>query len=61
MPKEIIFILAGLLIATWFLLGENKTFWEKLGIIFTVVAIYAAFRYISGVPMEDIFAPIFGK
>ena len=57
MPSEIIIILAVLLLGSWFLIGETKTFWEKLGIVLVLAAIYVGYRLITGATLADLLTP----
>lgn len=57
MTNEVIIILGVLLLGTWFLLDEGKTFWEKLAIVFAVTFAYVAFRLITGATIAQILSP----
>ena len=57
-PKPIIIIGIILLLGSWLLLGEKKSFMEKLALILGIVAIYVAYRLMSGATMEEILAPL---
>ena len=57
MPSEIIIILGVLLLGSWFLIGEQKSFAEKLAIVFAITFIYAAYRLMSGATIHEILSP----
>lgn len=56
MPKEMIYIMAGLVIGSWFLIGENMSFLEKLFALVFVVFLYFGFMLFTGASIDDILA-----
>ena len=56
--KALIIIGAILTLGAWFLLGERKSFMEKLFIVFVVIFIYVVYRLMSGATMNEILAPL---
>ena len=50
MPKELIFILFGLLLGAWFLLDSRRSAAEKFGFIFLLAVIYFVYLYIFNGP-----------
>ncbi len=58
MPKNLIIIGVLLLLGSWFVLGEKKSFWEKLAVVLAVVFVYVAYRLMSGATFEEIIAPL---
>ena len=58
MPKQLIIIVAILLLGSWFVLGEKKSFGEKLAIVFGIIAIYVAYRLMGGATFQEILAPL---
>ncbi len=56
MPKELIFILVGLVIGAWFVVGENMSFFEKLFALIVIVAVYVGFMLLTGASLNDILA-----
>lgn len=57
-PKSMIVIGVILLLGSWFLLGEKKSFLEKLLLLAGILAVYASYRLMSGATMEQILAPL---
>ena len=55
MPPFLIGILVLLIIFAWFLVGEEKSFGEKLGVILIFVGLYAAYRFLNGDSAKEIF------
>ena len=58
MPNELIIIATVLLLGSWFLLGESKSFLEKLAIVFAILFTYVAYRLMSGATIHDIISPL---
>jgi hypothetical protein len=58
MPNELIIIAVVLLLGSWFLLGESKSFLEKLAIVFAILFTYVAYRLMSGASVQDIISPL---
>ena len=58
MPKNLIIIGVLLLLGSWFVLGEKKSFWEKLAVVLAVVFVYVAYQLMSGSTFEEIIAPL---
>ncbi len=54
MPSELVIIGFVLLLGSWFVLGEKKSFLEKLAIIFALIFSYVAFRLLNGASMNEI-------
>ncbi len=56
MPKELIYILLGLVVGSWFLIGENMSLLEKLFTLVFVVFLYFGFMLFTGASIDDILA-----
>ena len=56
--RTIVFIGIGLLLGSWFLLGEKKSPVEKLITLIVLVSIYVGFRLLNGASMDEILAPL---
>lgn len=52
-----IFTLIGLCVATWLLMGGSKNVWEKIMLLFFLVAAYVGFRLLTGASIDEIIAP----
>jgi len=61
MPRELIVIAVVLILGSWFLLGESRSFAEKLMLLFGVIGIYVALRLMGGATFQDIIAPLLQK
>ncbi|MCK5215024.1 MAG: hypothetical protein KAR05_06690 [Candidatus Omnitrophica bacterium] len=59
--KKLVIIGLSIILAAWFLVGRKTTFLEKIGIILSIVLIYAALKYFSGSSIEEILSPILQK
>jgi len=61
MPAYLISILILLIIFAWFLIGEEKSFIEKITILLIFLGIYAGYMLLNGATLIDIFVePIKG-
>ena len=51
------FILLGIaaLVVAWFVLDNQRSLSEKLGLVVIVAAIYIVFQYLSGASLSEIF------
>ena len=56
MPKELLYVVIGLVIGAWFVVGEKTTFMEKLFALFFIVVLYVGFMLLTGASLEDILA-----
>lgn len=59
-PRPLVFIGIILLLGSWFVLvdRDRQSTREKIFLILAVVAIFATYRVMIGVPVNDIFTPI---
>ena len=58
MPKKLLFMLIGLILGTWFLMGEKKSVGEKISLLIFLIAVYVAFRLLTGATLDEIMAPL---
>ena len=56
MPKELIYVLIGLIIGAWFIVGEKTSFLEKLFALVFIAVLYVGFMLLTGASLEDVFA-----
>ncbi len=61
MPKQLIIIGCLLAMGAWFLLGEKRSFFEKLLLLSAMIFVYVVYRILSGATPHEIIAPIFGS
>jgi len=59
--RNLIFIGVGLVLFSWFVIGEKRSVWDKIFILVAVVGVYVAYRLMGGATMEQIIAPLFTK
>ncbi len=59
MPKKLVFLLIGLVLGTWFLMGGRKSVGEKVGLLIGLVIVYVTFRLLTGSTLDEIIAPLF--
>jgi hypothetical protein len=55
MPPILIGVLVLLIIFAWFIVGEEKSFGEKLGVLLIFVGLYAAYRFLNGSNAKEVF------
>ena len=58
MPKKLLILLVVLILGSWFLVDEKRSFVEKLMTILTVIALYVAVRLMTGATIYEILAPL---
>jgi hypothetical protein len=61
MPRPLVIFFVLLVIGSWFLLGERKSFREKALIVAAVIAIYVGYRLMAGDSLYQILSSILGK
>jgi len=54
MPQGLWMVLIGLAIFSWFLLGENITFKEKIAAICVCIFIYVFYKFLNGKSLQEI-------
>lgn len=56
-PQGLLVIIIILILGSWFLLGEKKSFLEKLSMLIAALFVYVAYRIMTGSTMDEIIAP----
>ncbi|MCD4726996.1 MAG: hypothetical protein K8R46_05010, partial [Pirellulales bacterium] len=54
MPSELVIIGIVILLGAWLLLGERKSFLEKISMVFALLFIYVAYRLLNGASLDEI-------
>jgi len=55
MPPMLIAVLVLLIIFSWFLIGEEKSFGEKVGVLLVFLGLYTGYKMLNGASFQDIF------
>ena len=58
MKKEMLLLLAGMLLGAWFLISENRSFVEKITLLLVVAALLIGFLFLTGASIEDVFSSL---
>ena len=61
MPYKFKIFFAILLLVSWFIIGESRSFGEKIALLVLAVVIYVSFRMITGASLDDILAPLLSR
>ena len=48
LPPGLIIMICGLSLFAWFLIGERKSFWEKINAVFLVIGAVVLYRLCNG-------------
>jgi|WetSurSiteA1Bulk_404760.scaffolds.fasta_scaffold594378_2 hypothetical protein len=57
MPPQLLIISVILILGAWFLLGEKRSFLEKLILLLGLLFVYIAYRLMSGATPQDLLIP----
>jgi len=55
MPPALVGVLMLLILFAWFLIGEEKSFGEKLGTLLIFLGLYAGYRFLNGASVKEVF------
>ena len=56
MKKELVILLVGMVIGAWFLISENRKFFEKVMLLLIIVGLYVGIMLLTGASLEDVFS-----